>query len=176
MASDRVRRRQSVDFLVFVSLTSGCSGAVKHDPAQSPAQPDPRGAASAPDDEPSVPAWCGRSPDDFGPALVPPDRYERRAGAGIRSFAALTTSQAAPLEECGLEAALQRLAGMSCRDGQQPFAGDLQAAHRSRSGSTGPGGRCGSILDRYVARCSEATYDVYVDMYFCTEANADAFR
>lgn len=102
--------------------------------------------------------------------------YEKRWGAGVTKFSALKTNQSAPLEECGLRAVVTRLANLTCDDGTQPFNGDLNAAHASRSGNTGPGGRCGSILDRYVAPCSEARYEVYADMYFCTAANAGEFE
>jgi putative salt-induced outer membrane protein YdiY len=106
---------------------------------------------------------------------VPPDVYAKRGGGGVQKFSALTTSQAAPLEECGLRAVVGRLASLTCDDGQQPFGGNLEKAHASRSGNTGPGGRCGNIVDRYEVPCAERTYAVFADMYFCTAENANAF-
>jgi len=67
-----------------------------------------------------------------------------------------------------IRAASRRLVSLRCNDGSNPFAGDLQAAHMSRAGSFGPGGRCDSIIDRYDVKCPEATYQVFADMYLCT--------
>jgi hypothetical protein len=107
---------------------------------------------------------------------VPPEIYEKRGGAGVAKFSALTTSQATPLEECGLRVILERLASLTCDGGEQPFGGDLSKAHMSRAGNVGEGGRCGSILDHYEIPCPEKQYDVYADMYFCTAANAASFH
>jgi hypothetical protein len=124
-----------------------------------------------PDEEPaqSGAAQCMR-PEMFGPAVVPAATYAARTGATAHKFSELITSRERPLEECGLEAVLRRLATLTCNDGTNPFKGDLRAAHASRLGNTGPGGRCGSILDHYRAPCTEKTYDVHADMYFCTDA------
>jgi hypothetical protein len=109
-------------------------------------------------------------PEAFGPAVVPAAIYAARTGAAAAKFSELATSPERPLEECGLEAVLKRLASLTCNDGKNPFNGNLRAAHASRLGNIGPGGRCGSILDHYQARCVEKTYDVHADMYFCTDA------
>lgn len=48
----------------------------------------------------------------------------------------------------------------SCAGGEQP-------KQLGRAGSTGAGGRCGSIIDKYALECPEKTYDVFVDIYMC---------
>lgn len=107
-----------------------------------------------------------------GPALVPEAVYASRGGAGVVRFSELNSTKARPLEECGLRAVVQRLATLTCDDGESPFQGELQAAHQSRAGNVGAGGRCGNILDRYEVKCPEKTYSVFADMYLCTEETA----
>ena len=113
-------------------------------------------------------AGCSRS-HDFGPVLLPPERFERRTGAATTTFAALSTSKGRPLEECGIEATLQKLVALRCGDGSNPFDSDLGAAHASRLGSFGPGGQCGSIIDAYEVRCPERKYEVFADSYVCPQ-------
>jgi hypothetical protein len=107
--------------------------------------------------------------------ILPHAVYANRNGVGMATFAALTTSQEKPLEECGLRSVLHRLVGLTCNDGSRPFGDNLKAAHESRSGNTGPGGRCGSIIDRYEISCPEGAYAVFADMYACSEATAGQF-
>lgn len=64
------------------------------------------------------------------------------------------------------------LTALACEGGRNPFNGNLHAAHASRRGNVGPDGRCGSILDVYEVPCTEQTYDVYADMFFCSERTA----
>jgi hypothetical protein len=101
--------------------------------------------------------------------------YASRTGATIAAFSALGTSKGKPLEECGLRAVLKRLLTLKCDDGSNPFGGDGQAAHASRNGSLGPGGRCDSIIDAYAVKCPERTYEVHADMYFCAEGISETF-
>jgi hypothetical protein len=108
-----------------------------------------------------------------GPVIAPEAIYAGRTGHDSTRFSQLNTSLQRPLEECGLRAILQRLATLTCDDGSSPFKGDLRAAHASRAGNLGPGGRCGSIVDQYDVPCREKTYAVHADMYLCTEKNAD---
>lgn len=168
MAGSRSRRGVLVLGLILPCFALSCGSAT---PA--PEQGGDPGAREAGSERQGA-AWCER-PEGFGPVKVPPDVYEKRAGAGIAKFSALTTSQATPLEECGLRVVLERLASLTCDGGEQPFGGDLSKAHASRAGNVGEGGRCGSILDLYEIPCPEKGYEVYADMYFCTAANAGSF-
>jgi len=119
---------------------------------------------------------CGRNENDiFGPSLVPHDAYASRNGVMAARFSQLTTSMERPLEECGLRTVLQRLVALTCDDGSNPFRSDMRAAHASRRGSMGAGGRCAQIIDVYVVKCPEKTYEVYADMYFCTEGVQSQF-
>jgi phage-related baseplate assembly protein len=112
----------------------------------------------------------------FGPSMVPREVYASRTGVMARKFSELATSKGKPLEECGLRTVLKRLVMLTCDDGSNPFAGDLRAAHASRSGSIGPGGRCDNIIDAYTVKCPERTYEVHADLYFCTEGVAEMFQ
>ena len=119
---------------------------------------------------------CGRNDNDiFAPSLVPHDAYASRNGVMAARFSQLTTSMERPLEECGLRTVLQRLVALTCDDGSNPFRSDMRAAHASRRGSMGAGGRCEQIIDVYVVKCPEKTYEVYADMYFCTEGVQSQF-
>jgi hypothetical protein len=117
---------------------------------------------------------CAR-PDTFGPVLVPAGTYRARTGVSATRFSDLATTKALPLEECGLRTTLRRLVSLRCNDGSNPFREDLRAAHASRAGSFGPGGRCDSIIDRYDVKCPEATYQVFSDMYFCAPGVESGF-
>lgn len=169
----------------------GCGGAGTAPPAREPPSPtevpspapSPDGSAEvsdaplpqsteppgAPGGEPSA-ADCTR-PESFGPVLMSPERHAHRNGARARQFADAPTTKDNPLEECGLQRSLQRLLQLTCSDGTNPFA-SAQAAHRSRAGNLGPGGRCGSIIDLYRVPCPEREYEIHVDMYVCAAEGA----
>lgn len=100
-------------------------------------------------------------------SAVSQEAYENRYGAGMTRFSEVRTSKKRPLEACGIEAALEQLVRATCDDGTQPFGGDLMAAHMSRVGNVGSGGRCDAIINVYDVPCPEARYLVYVDRYFC---------
>ena len=70
---------------------------------------------------------------------------------------------------------MPRLAFLKCNDGSRPFKGDANAAHDSRRGNVGPGGRCGRIIDVYIAHCPEGDYEVFGEMYFCSQDTSDQF-
>ncbi len=92
--------------------------------------------------------------------------FDGRYGANAVTFSEVPTTQQSPLEACGLSAALQALSELQCDDGSHPFS-DSSRAHAARTGNTGPGGRCNSVIDLYVVPCSEERYLVHLDMYFC---------
>jgi len=103
----------------------------------------------------------------FGPVVIDRQRYEARTGADAKSLATLITTKERPLEDCGIPAVLEKLTWLRCNDGSNPFGGKSRAAHASRRGNVGPGGRCGSIIDVYAVPCPEATYQVFADSYVC---------
>lgn len=85
-----------------------------------------------------------------------------------RRFSELSdTTKQRPLEECGLRTVVERLLTLRCDNGSNPFGSDFRAAHASRAGSFGPGGRCASIIDRYDVPCPERTYQIFADGYYC---------
>lgn len=124
--------------------------------SESPPEPEP---------EPAAEVECTRV--DLLTVTVPREAWDARHGHDVAHFSALETSQAKPLEECGLRSVLDRLVTLQCDDGSSAFPGGPGQAHSSRVGNTGPGGRCGAIIDLYRAQCGTETYDVYADMYFC---------
>ena len=113
------------------------------------------------------PLSCER-PADFGPVVVSAEQYAHRLAAGATKFSEVASTKEQPLEECGIRAGIERMAALTCDDGSSPFK-SLQEAHSSRAGNVGGGGRCGSIIDLYQAKCPEATYDIYIDGYICAD-------
>ena len=148
-----------VAFALTIVAFCGCA------PTSSSAPPPTTAASAASEDGPRSDARCPRD-GSFGPVVLDRERYEVRTGADAKSFATLITSKDKPLEDCGIPAVLEKLTWLRCNDGSNPFDGKVRAAHASRSGSVGPGGRCGSIIDLYVVRCPEATYEVFADSYY----------
>jgi hypothetical protein len=102
------------------------------------------------------------------PVMLDPTRYLNRHGSAARRFSDIPTTKEAPLEECLVRGSVEALLRLRCDDGSNPFA-TPQAAHQSRAGNVGPGGRCDSIVDVYKVPCPEKTYDVYIDMYNCPQ-------
>lgn len=148
---------------------AACGGA----PAATPTTPRPEptaapaGAAAPADDETAAPAGgvgdqavCAGRGDRFGPVALDEAQARRRYGANARTFADAPTTKARAIEVCGVAASRQWLRGTACADGSA-------ATQRGRSGSVGPGGRCGSIIDLYAVACPEGDHDVYIDLYMC---------
>ena len=111
------------------------------------------------------PVDCNRA-DEFGPARVSAQDYAARHGAATRKLSELESSVSQPVEVCGVAGQLDFLMAAQCADGSSPFTQRTEA-HSSRSGNVGAGGRCDGIIDLYEVPCPEATYPVYIDMYFC---------
>lgn len=116
-------------------------------------------AATAPIER--VEASCDRPEGMFGPVL-----RDDALHSDAKRFSELSTTQESPVEVCMVEGQLSALTSLTCDDGSNPFA-DMGQAHAARVGNTGPGGRCGSIIDVYEVPCPEATYEVHMDMYVC---------
>lgn len=117
--------------------------------------------------EPAPAIECAPPPGGYGAMTVMREIYDTRTGARATKFSELRSTQQRPLEECGIDIVLDRLATLTCDDGSNPFGGNRATAHDSRAGNMGPGGRCGSIIDLYEVTCPEGSYQVYADMYFC---------
>ena len=89
-----------------------------------------------------------------------------RNGAGVTAAHDARSTKAAPIEMCGVAAATEWLIALRCDDGSQPIQSIADAEH-ARPGNVGPGGRCHSIIDRYVVPCPEQPYEIFVDAYIC---------
>ena len=81
-------------------------------------------------------------------------------------------SKAQPIEVCGVKGETAYLTRVTCADGSNPFGGNRQRAHASRTGSIGSGGLCGSIVDLYEVPCPEGSVQVFMDMYLCGPSDA----
>lgn len=166
-----------------LSLLSACGGSTP--PAVAPGPPAP----SAPRDpappsepvevpppaEPAPPARapaearCEDRPDPMSPVMLTPRQWEARRGAGVTKLSELKTTKDDPAEACMAAHSYLWLSELTCDDGSRPLA-DASAAKRARIGNVGPGGKCGNIVDRYEVSCPEGDVQVFVDMYWCTEA------
>ena len=111
-------------------------------------------------------SMCSNRPDQFGPNVLTQAQASERYGTGVVALASITTSQAKPIEVCGVGGEVAWLRQSTCADGSHPYSGS-ENPDESRAGDTGPGGRCNSIIDLYKVKCPERTYDVYADMYMC---------
>ena len=111
-------------------------------------------------------AVCTKRPDMFGPFELDAAQAKQRYGLGAHSYAMAPTTKEHAIEVCGVTASLAWLMTATCDNGKPAFR-DMGDAHDSRSGSVGNGGRCGAIIDLYVAKCPEREYQIFIDMYMC---------
>jgi hypothetical protein len=134
--------------------------------ANSAVAPEQEGSkVDAPPSAESGAIECNR-PEQFGPVIVTESQYLERHGARATKFSELATSKEQPAEVCGIEAQVNYLLDLRCDDGTNPYA-NFDAAHGSRVGNVGPGGRCDSIIDLYAVPCPEGNYEVFIDAYIC---------
>lgn len=171
-------RLAASSFLVLLpALALGCQPSADvtttpEEPTATPgAEPSPSGAPTpAPEAAPGedlADLTCER-PEDFGPIRTSQAHYDARYAGSAGTFSEVQSTAAQPAEVCGIAAGVELMLGLTCDDGSNPFD-SFQEAHGSRVGNVGPGGRCGSIVDHYQAACPEATYDVFIDSYFCAD-------
>jgi hypothetical protein len=111
-------------------------------------------------------SFCANHPDPIGPFVLSAELANARRGLGVKAYADAKSSKDEPIEVCGVSASHQWLVNAACADGSHPVT-SLPAAAKSRARNVGAGGRCSSIIDKYVVQCPEAAYDVYIDMYMC---------
>ena len=123
-------------------------------------------AVGTPEAETPAGIECKRQYEFDDNVYVTTKQYERRSGATAQKFSKLQSTKQRPVEVCGIPQELDFLTRLRCDDGLNPYP-DRRAAHRSRLGSVGSGGRCGSIIDLYRVPCPEKTYEVYIDFYIC---------
>ena len=119
----------------------------------------PTSTATAPDA-----SLCGNRPDEYGPVLLDAGHAAQRYGAGAVHFADAPSSQQQPIEVCGVRGEMRWLKTVTCADGSNPYGANPDDV---RTGETGLGGRCHTIIDLYPAKCPEATYQIYMDLYMC---------
>lgn len=111
---------------------------------------------------------CSR-PSPLAPLQLTPQQYaESRYAPDARRLSDLSSTKERPVEVCSVRGEQEFLLPLMCADGTLAFE-DSDAVVAARTGSIGGGGRCGHVIDHYRVVCSEATYDVYMDMYFCPE-------
>jgi hypothetical protein len=104
--------------------------------------------------------------------IVSASQYASRYAATASKFSEVRSSPSQPAEVCGIGAGVALIATLTCDDGTNPYKGDRMAAHASRAGNVGPGGRCGSIIDHYPVACPEGSFDIYIDSYVCADLAA----
>ena len=161
--------------LMILAACGGKPAPTPTTPRPSPAQPpggdktkpggdaptgEAMGKAGDGGDAAADPAVCASRTDMFGPFALDEAQARRRYGANAKRFADAPTTKDRAIEVCGIPASRQWLRGTSCADGSP-------AKQNGRSGSVGPGGRCGAIIDLYSVTCPEGDYDVYIDIYMC---------
>ena len=122
--------------------------------------------ASHADTTPPPARKCGE--EGTGPVIADAGTWAARPGANAKKFSEVQSSEAKPVEVCGIEGEVEWITRVKCNDGSNPF-GSQAKANESRDSYMARGGRCNSILDRYSVKCPEATYQVFIDRYVCPE-------
>lgn len=157
-------------YVVLIVSAAACGGTTPapQAPAGS-AEPVASAASVEPTAATELPASvCENRGEGFEPVQLTSAQLALRHGDQARTFADVVATKDRPIEVCGPTGEREWLRRVTCVDGSKPFASP-EAARDARTGNVGPGGRCGSIIDRYNVRCPEATYEVFMDMYMCPE-------
>jgi len=153
--------------LAVVTLSLGCGSQPRQSSAPVTPQPEhqvaepvetqvsPSSENSAATEQP--PIECNK--EMLGAVNLSAEDAARRFGLGVTRLSAVTTSLKEPIEVCGPPGQRAWLTLAKCDDGS--------TADFSRDGSVGSGGRCAGIIDRYLAKCPETEYEVFMDMYMC---------
>lgn len=157
--------RISLVLLVLAACGGGTStqstAPTNNTPPAPPTEPPPP-AAQAENDS----SICSTRPDEFSPMALDATQAAQRRGRDITKFSAAKATKEKPLEVCGVTQQQDWLMAATCDDGSRPYQDRMQIA-KSRRGSVGAGGTCGTIIDLYAATCPEATYEIHIDMYHC---------
>ncbi|HEY4239145.1 MAG TPA: hypothetical protein VGM88_04990 [Kofleriaceae bacterium] len=119
------------------------------------------------------PRTCGTLPDGAAMKVTMAD-YTAHDGSQFARFGDVRSSNAAPIERCGIPDETAWITSLACNDGSRPLyvAGNRTESHRRaeqvRLTTDLPGGRCGSIVDDYAIHCDgEPATHVYIDSYVC---------
>lgn len=158
--------RVTLSWLLVVTAACGGSSPQATSPANA-AAPDatpPAVTDAVADDDPK--AACANHPDELGPYLLTADQAARRYGMTATKLTDAPTTKTRAIEVCGIPAQQAWLLATRCADGSKAF-NDRGQVPGSRRGNVGEGGRCGAIIDLYIAKCPEAEYEVHIDMYMC---------
>ena len=147
---------------IWCLVLLGCGGS-SAPPPQPPTNTSPDLTAQG--QPPAAPAGltadvCTQKKDDFGPVELRAEQVALRRGTGVTKFADLASTRETPIEVCMPGEQRAWLSSVACSDGSTNVPAQ-------RSGSVGPGGTCGSIIDLYVVTCPEKQYEVFMDMYMC---------
>ena len=143
-------------------LVAACGGSSPQ--PTTPAKPTSPPVPVAPVEDPK--AACANHPDEYGPYMLTAEQAATRYGLAATKFTDAPTTKDKAIEVCGIPAQQAWLMKTSCADGSKAFANRGQIPG-SRRGNVGEGGRCGAIIDLYIAKCPEAAYEVHIDMYMC---------
>jgi hypothetical protein len=137
------------------------------DPA---ARPPPKAARRTPPPPPRATPTGVQCPPAGGLGLSaviwPTSKAQLRRFINETRLDKVNTDKATPVEVCGARGQIAWLLRARCPGGNAAFT-DSRAAHRSRAGNVGPGGRCGKIVDLYKVPCPGKTYSIYMSLYHC---------
>ncbi|MBN1771704.1 MAG: hypothetical protein JXB32_10610 [Deltaproteobacteria bacterium] len=162
--------------VMLVALGLGCGPAAAGEGAREPI-PEPSasgdvgagplsGTADEGDLDTPLPCPVAGGPEGFGPIPWPAETAGERWALHQTNVAKVRSSQARPVEVCGVRGQVDWLMRLTCPDGSRAFS-DPETAHNSRAGNVGSGGRCDTIIDLYLVPCPDREYEVYMDLYHC---------
>ncbi|MBA3503483.1 MAG: hypothetical protein M4D80_08520 [Myxococcota bacterium] len=147
---------------LIVCLLIGCGGSTP--PPQTPPPSNALPTGQQPPTQTTATGLtqdvCAQKKNDFGPVELREDQVALRRGTGVQRLSDLASTREAPIEVCNPAGQREWLTAVTCAGGEKPTGAQ-------RSGSVGPGGTCGSIVDLYMVGCPEKQYEVFMDMYMC---------
>ena len=146
--------------VLWVLVVIGCGGSSKPPPQQPPQPPVGQPPVEATASAGLTKEVCAQRADEFGPVPLRTEQVALRRGTGATRLSDVPSSKDAPIEVCMPGGEQEWLGSVTCPDGSKSMGA-------KRSGSVGPGGTCGSIIDLYLVACPDKEYEVFMDMYMC---------
>jgi len=141
---------------VALALLVACGSAPPRDVAHPAAADDPSNPFR---DYPKT-GVCANRPDDFGPFVLDARQAAMRYGLTAVKYTDAPSTQAKPVEVCGVRGEEDWLHSRQCAHGHPGQESDIR-------GDTGPGGQCGAIIDLFTIQCPEGKVEILMDMYQC---------
>ncbi|MGZ3477181.1 MAG: hypothetical protein ACXWUG_26750 [Polyangiales bacterium] len=112
--------------------------------------------------DPELPRSLPSSGESTEPSGTKEKSEDSKSGAMVE-----VNTKETPVMRCGPKDSYHFVVNVfTCKDGSNPYKGNLSAGHDARIGNVGANST-GHIIDLYEVPCPEGPRRVYVDMYGC---------